>query len=418
MIINFKTLELNSSKSTYKKNNILKNIIIIEPVVVHWTTVLPIVLLFGNKGWKVTVFAPKELNEIIINNTFIKKNKFLLSFIDSSLKNLLYISLTLKYDVIIVANRFFYFKVKKFTIFSFLKIILTQLLSFFFIYQHAKKSFFIITSHFVDALNLPLIKKGGGGGVEWSLNRYLASKIWSFASQKIKAINVYTSLVKIETKKITSQSTPILLAPAAIYLERGLNIQLLTNNLLKIVIPGRIDTRRRYYSWIEKIPSCLKKRIQIVLLGRVMDERGSKIIQKFEELGFPQPIARSGEFIKNKVFKKEIETANFLFAPFIHPVTIDRNSSSGSLFDSISYGKPLILPSHQPIPPEIKDNIITYKNDDDLVDILKLYVNDPKKVFHDTEKAVNNSKKFSIDQLTYFNEVLALISKKESERIS
>jgi hypothetical protein len=26
------------------------------------------------------------------------------------------------------------------------------------------------------------------------------------------------------------------------------------NNLLKIVIPGRIDTRRRYYSWIEKIP--------------------------------------------------------------------------------------------------------------------------------------------------------------------
>jgi len=184
---------------------------------------LPIVVLFGNKGWKVTVFAPKELNEIIINNTFIKKNNFLLSFIDSLLKNLLYISLTLKYDVIIVANRFFYFKVKKFTIFSFLKIILTQLLSFFFIYQHAKKSFFIITSHFVDALNLPLIKKGGGG-VEWSLNRYLASKIWSFASQKIKAINVYTSLVKIETKKITSQSTPILLAPAAIYLERGLNI--------------------------------------------------------------------------------------------------------------------------------------------------------------------------------------------------
>ena len=97
----------------------------------HWTTVLPIVVLFGNRGWKVTVFAPKELNKIIKSNTFIKKNKFLLSFIDSSLKNLLYISLIKKYDVIIVANRFFYFKVKKFTIFSFLKIILTQLLSFF-----------------------------------------------------------------------------------------------------------------------------------------------------------------------------------------------------------------------------------------------------------------------------------------------
>jgi hypothetical protein len=395
----------------------VKNIIIIEPKLVHWTTVLPIVVLFGNKGWKVAVFAPKELNEIIINNTFIKKNKFLLSFIDSSLKNLLYISLKKKYDVIIAANRFFYFKVKKFTIFSFLKILLTQLLSFFFIYQHAKKSFFIITSHFVDALNLSLIKKlGRWGGVEWSLNRYLASKIWSFAKSKIKAINVYSSLVQIEEKKITSHSLPILLAPNAIYLdkEKGLNIQPLTNNLFKIVISGRIDTRRRYYSWIEKIPSCLKKRIQIVLLGRVNDERGFKIIKKFEELGFPQPIARSGKFIKNKVFEKEIQTANFLFAPFIHLENyyrqIDRNS--GSLFDAIRYGKKLIVPSHQPIPPEIKDNIITYKNDDDLVDILKLYVNDPKKVFHDTEKAVNNSKKFSIDQLTYFNEVLALISKK------
>ena len=267
-------------------------------------------------------------------------------------------------------------------------------------------------------LHLSLIQKlGRWGGVEWSLNRYLASKIWSFAKSKIKAINVYSSLVQIEEKKITSHSLPILLAPNAIYLDKkkkGLNIQSLTNNLLKIVIPARIDTRRHYYEWIEKIPSSLKKRIKIILLGLVNDESGFKIIQKFEELGFPQQIARSGKFIKNKVFEKEIQTANFLFAPFIHLENyhrqIDRNL--GSLFDAIRYGKPLILPSHQPIPPEIKDNIITYKSDDDLVDILKLYVNDPKKVFHDTEKAVNNSKKFSIDQLTYFNEVLALISKK------
>ena len=242
----------------------------------------------------------------------------------------------------------------------------------------------------------------------------MAYKIWSFAKSKIKAINVYSSLVKIEAQKIIRQSLTVLLAPNAIYLSKGQNAKLPKNNLLKIVIPGRIDTRRRYYEWIEKIPSCLKKRIQIVLLGRVNDESGFKIIQKFEELGFPQPIARSAKFINNKVFEKEIEKAIFLFGPLIQLATyyrqIDRNL--GSLFDAIRYGKPLILPSHQPIPPEIKDNIITYKSDDDLVDILKLYVNDPKKVFHDTEKAVNNSKKFSIDQLTYFNEVLALISKK------
>ena len=82
------------------------------------------------------------------------------------------------------------------------------------------------------------------------------------------------------------------------------------------------------------------------------------------------------------------------------------------MFDSIRYGKPLISPSHQPIPPEIQENIISYKNDDDLVNKLKSYVNDPKKFFLRQKKALNNSKKFSIDRLTYFDEVLALINKK------
>lgn len=412
----------------YKKKNKLKNIIIIEPKLSHWTTVEPIVALFGNKGWKVTVFAPKKLNEILKNNAFIKKNKFLLSFIDYSLIYLLYLSLFKKYDVMIIANGFFHFRVNKLKITLFFYTLLRQLLSFFFIYIHAKKSFFIITSHFVDVLDLPLIRLkkrawGGERGREgerrwsWHLIRHLEAKIWSFGKSKIKAANVYSSLVKIEAQKITKQSLPILLAPNAIYLENRQFTKRPINNLIKIVIPGRIDTQVRYYGWIEKIPSSLKKRIEIVLLGLVNSESDFEIIQKFEELGFPQPIARSGKFISNEIFEKEIESANFLFFSTIQLTNyhrqIDRNL--GSLFDSIRYAKPLISPLHQPIPSEIQENIITYKDDDDLVDILKSYVNEPKKVLIDSEKAFNNSKKFSIDKLTYFNEVLALINKKKSE---
>ena len=93
----------------YKKNNKSKNIIIIEPKLSHWTTVEPIVAFFGNKGWQVTIFAPNELNEIVKNNILIKKSNFLLSFVDYSLKNLIYLSLTKKYDIMIVANGFFSF---------------------------------------------------------------------------------------------------------------------------------------------------------------------------------------------------------------------------------------------------------------------------------------------------------------------
>lgn len=410
----------------YKKNNKSKNIIIIEPKLSHWTTVEPIVALFGNKGWQVTIFAPKELNQIIKDNVFLKKNKFLLSFIDYSLKNLLFLSLIKKYDIMIIANGFFHFKIKKLTIFSFFKTVLRQLLSFFFIYIHTKKSFFIITSHFVDVLDLPLIRlkervwggeRGREGKKRWSWNiiRYLESKIWSFSKSKIKAVNVYSSLVKNEAQKIVKQSLPILLAPNAIHLEKRQFAKPPVNDSIKIVIPGRIDTQVRYYGWIKKIPSDLKKKIEIVLLGLVNSKSDFKIIQQFEELGFPQPIARSGKFINNEFFEKEIESSNFLFFSTIQLTNyyrrIDRNL--GSLFDSIRYGKPLISPSHQPIPPEIQENIISYKNDDDLVNKLKSYVNDPKKVFFEAEKAFNNSKKFSIDRLTYFNEVLALINKKK-----
>jgi hypothetical protein len=425
MTINSKFLKNINSETTYKKNNKLKNIIIIEPKLSHWTTVEPIVALFGNKGWNVTILAPKKLNEIIKNNTFIKKNKFLLSFIDYSPKNLLLFSLNKKYDIMIVANRFFHFRITKISIYSFIKNIITQFLSFFFFYIHSKNSFFIITSHFVDVLDLPLIRikeREWGGEKEikgdkgwcWRQIRFLEKKIWSFAKSKIKAVNVYSSLVKIEAQKITKQSFPILLAPNAINFEKTQLTKMPTNDLLKIVIPGRIDAQMRDYAWIEKIPSYLKKKVEIVLLGLVTTENDFKIIQKFEELGFPQPIARTGKFINDKLFKKEIQSANFLLFPPIQLTNfyrqIDRNL--GSLFDSVRYRKPLISPSHQPIPREIQENIIAYKNDDDLVDILKSLIDDKKKVHFYAKKAINNSEKFSIDLLSYYDEVLALINKK------
>ena len=131
-------------------------------------------------------------------------------------------------------------------------------------------------------------------------------------------------------------------------------------------------------------------------------------------MGSPQPIASTGKFINDKLFNKEIETANFLFFPTIQLTNfyrqIDRNL--GSLFDSVRYRKPLISPSHQPIPQEISENIITYKNDHDLVDIIKSLIDDQKKVHFYAIKAINNSEKFSIDQLTYYDQVLALINRK------
>ena len=66
-----------------------KQVLIIEPKLSHWTTVEPIVNLFLAAGWNVSVYAPAQINKIILtylNSDLQSKN---LRLLDDSVLNMI-----------------------------------------------------------------------------------------------------------------------------------------------------------------------------------------------------------------------------------------------------------------------------------------------------------------------------------------
>ena len=135
-------------------------------------------------------------------------------------------------------------------------------------------------------------------------------------------------------------------------------------NKLLVVIPGRIDIRRGDYDWIEKIPTDLSSKIDIVLLGKARTENDMNYIKALSDKGFVQTIKSVGQLIEKRIFDNYINSADILFVPFreLNHKLRKFDSNLGPYFDSIRFGKPLIIPSSSPCPPEIKKSTIPNKS--------------------------------------------------------
>lgn len=179
---------------------------------------------------------------------------------------------------------------------------------------------------------------------------------------------------------------------------------------LKIVIPGRIDVRKRYYDWIDYFPDDLLNSVSIQLLGRPVSTSDNFIIDFFEKRGIYQKFAKRSSFIDFKDFDDEILGSDFLLCPFVKCKSSYEsvNQVSGALFDSVRYGKPIIVPFYTPIPDELKNSVIKYENDHDLVTLCSRLICDFHFRNNILNKAFNNSKNFKLDNLTYYSEIESL----------
>ena len=130
-------------------------------------------------------------------------------------------------------------------------------------------------------------------------------------------------------------------------------------------------------------------------------------ITKLGNKGFIQIVKSVGQLIEHKIFDNYINSADILFVPLRelnHELRkFDRNL--GPYFDSIRFGKPLIIPSSSPCPPEIKKSTIQYDNNDELYRIFSKLTNKSLLNEH-VSKAFENSSNWSLDRITYFNELI------------
>ncbi len=379
-----------------------KTVLIIEPKDKHWTTVEPLVLSFLFNSWKVVVYSNKATNGLIkkqIKSFKLKNNIILLNI---SFRNLIKLLFYSNSRIIIAANKFFYNKYSRKSLKSAIRFVAAQILKIIFLYLTPKKTFFIMTSHWVDgSIRWPsLIKQS-------KIMIFFDKLLWKKAIQRKDAVNVYSSLIKKETLKL--EKKPVFFAPPAMFRNYKLNL-FHKDQKLKVVIPGRINLRKRYYIWIDKFSP--KDKMSFILLGKMDSSECLKTITHFEKKGYKQLFCRAGKLIENEQYDNTIISSDILLAPLKKPENYHRaiDSNTGPFYDAIRYGKLIVIPSYIPCPEELENQVYHYENDDHLYELLNQFVEEPEILNELQKRAFQNSKRFALERIDYIQKVRCVIN--------
>ncbi len=144
-----------------------------------------------------------------------------------------------------------------------------------------------------------------------------------------------------------------------------------------IVIPGRIDQRKKDYDFALSVFKKVKEAKKIVLLGRPEGRYGKRIIKKFREELKQHEIIAFNDFIAPEVFNDWMRRAALVFLP-IRPETsftmyreyYGQTKESGGVNDAMSWHTPFLIPDVYALDARFKELGKTYHDQDDLIHYL------------------------------------------------
>jgi hypothetical protein len=206
-----------------------------------------------------------------------------------------------------------------------------------------------------------------------------------YIENRVDTIFVYDWPIKdrlvkdIEGNKTKSANKDIVVVPALVgtRIENGAEAQ--KKYLLQIVVPGRIDHRRRDYSWIDIISRQYREFIKIDLLGRARTRSDREFVKSIGELGYQIDGRVRGEFVQQAEFDEICWSADIFLAPVITKFgdrQIGEDTISGAMWDAIFYKKPLILPVDATVGAIYETSIIRYSSNTELASLICRLVED------------------------------------------
>lgn len=126
--------------------------------------------------------------------------------------------------------------------------------------------------------------------------------------------------------------------------------------LLRLFIPGRVDTRFRDYGLILQALRSLppdSPKIEIVLAGRVVS---AGVVDQFLALGPSVTLVYQQEGLDDQTFHAYLSSCDFVIAPLRPSVRsgayreyIGYTKISGAVFDAVAADKELVLPAWHPV---------------------------------------------------------------------
>ncbi len=156
---------------------------------------------------------------------------------------------------------------------------------------------------------------------------------------------------------------------------------------LRIVVPGRISSKRKNYEPIFKAltvlnESTLRKNIKVTFLGLANNKQANQRINELAaEMKDHIEIEYFPVFVPQKNFNKIMKKAHFLILPIaekkesgtVHE-SYGMSTVSGSLSDMVKYGKPAILPSFYPLDKKLESMTRRYDSEEELVNLMQDWV--------------------------------------------
>lgn len=380
-----------------------KTVYIVEQKLSHWTTVEPLIVLFRKRDWNVVVLAPKQFQETA---------KIYLAVHGQEVgANLVYRNVNRPFsfwpaifsppNLTIVSDRYFYPKnlVGRKSLALWVRFLVFFISRWLFLRFVSSRSPLIRTTHFTDLIDFPETAKTGVAFID----RHLTA-IWELSVKFTRALNVYSSLVK--KHHAAHSKTDILVAPNALYRPQAGHFAVRNYRKRRIIIPGRIDGRRRQYDWIKSLPADLSMRLDIVMVGKTQTPSDLLFLKQIQEKGFGQIVSENA-FISFEEFDAQLYSADLLFVPLrklANPKrAVDRNL--GAFFDAVRYGKGILLPADILAPPELKDNLVRYANNEDLFSIMRRLVEDDEYLNEVKNAALDASRNWTLKQYEFMDTV-------------
>ncbi len=200
--------------------------------------------------------------------------------------------------------------------------------------------------------------------------------------------------------------------PGAIFEEAKL-VSLHNNEAskLKIVVPGTLDSRRRNYQQVFKLADQVfgkQMPVEICLLGGAIAEHSADLLEQCRQISNKYKGFTYYELpeVPYEEFDKQMRAAHFIWVPStVNTIIADnieetygQSKSSGNMFDSIRYAKPLLVPASLVIDKEQEDAAIVYKDLEELISILSNLQQSGNYAIW-TGKALDVARKYSVSKL-------------------
>ena len=191
------------------------------------------------------------------------------------------------------------------------------------------------------------------------------------------------------------------------------------NKEIRLVVPGSLDKKRRDYEQVLELASSADKHqlhLQIVLLGGSSDDYGKTIINRAKQVNFNycKIFCYDVPVVDQFEFDKQIDYCHFVFIPSVIDTTICDNipeiygitKSSGNIFDVIRHAKPFIVPQALTISGELESSCFRYDSIKNITEFFSKLAERPGEYSDWQEKALKNSRQFSIEQVKQNNSSL------------